>query len=285
MPERVLEPIEVSLPPFGIAVLESWHDSGFRETALCHDFHKFILAIEGRGQLRTANRTSEMSRDTLFHIPAGITHRIADDSQAPLSLYVACYQPDALSETLVRLLSDKIQCWRLADYGLPLVNALRSYFREMLFEQGDRRPGWETILRARLDDLLVRTVRLPRHPQHAEPVLFEPGSESAERVAVYASRLKSEFYLNNTLDEAAQATCLSRRRFTELFRQVTGESWREYVQRLRLEHARKLLLETDKSIAAILFESGFDDVSHFYRVFKRTYDVSPQALRRTKNDV
>lgn len=278
--EHVRKPIVVQLPRFGVSVLESYHAPGFASPLLCHAFSKFILVIAGQGRLQADGRIVVLCRDVLLHVPARTPHRLVDDAQEPVALYAACYDPDPLAAGLCEHLSrNGVAPWRLPDHGPHLVDAFRAQFREMLFEQHAKRPGWETALRSRLGDLLVRTVRMQNPEAQTTALAFEPGRPSAERVALYAARLETRFFFDNTLDDAARATGLSRRRFTELFRNVTGQSWRPYVQQLRLKHAQKLLWETDKPIVAVVFESGFDDVSHFHRVFKRVFGVAPRAFR------
>ncbi|MEO6183911.1 MAG: helix-turn-helix transcriptional regulator, partial [Verrucomicrobiota bacterium] len=71
----------------------------------------------------------------------------------------------------------------------------------------------------------------------------------------------------------------SRRHFTDIFRKVTGESWKQYIHKLRLEHSRKLLLQTEKTVTAAAFESGFEDLSYFNHAFKKAFSCSPQAIR------
>jgi AraC-like DNA-binding protein len=72
---------------------------------------------------------------------------------------------------------------------------------------------------------------------------------------------------------------LSRRHFTQLFRDITGQTWLTMLQRHRLAHARRLLIETDRSIASIGYECGFEDLTTFYRVFKKSEGTSPLAWR------
>jgi AraC family L-rhamnose operon regulatory protein RhaS len=218
--------------------------------------------------------------DTLFHIAAGVPHRQRDLPGEPVTLYAIHYRPDLLAPVLAGDLS------RLGMLPLDLSSAridqarpVRSLFQEMLFEQGECVLGWEMLLGARLTELAVWTLRLAQHlaaPAKPERVA---GSDSATRVAGYALRLRTHFYRPETLEEAASAVSLSRRQFTELFRQVTGTSWRRYVQDLRLEHARKLLTKTDKSVTAVAFECGFEDLSHFHHLFKSELGCTPLAFR------
>jgi transcriptional regulator GlxA family with amidase domain len=57
---------------------------------------------------------------------------------------------------------------------------------------------------------------------------------------------------------------------------------REYVGRLRAEHARILLLTTDRPITEIAFAAGFQSISQFNRIFRAMHGSSPQDLRREK---
>jgi AraC-like DNA-binding protein len=160
--------------------------------------------------------------------------------------------------------------------------AVRSIFQEMLFEQDSRHEGWETILQSRLMELAVRVLRLANRRSRNELPVFTPGSESIDRVSLYAQRLKSRFSRQETIAEAARSVGLGRRQFTDLFRKATGQSWRKFIVSLRLKHAAELLLETNRSISAVAFESGFEDLSNFHHSFKAGHGCSPLAYREER---
>ena len=65
-----------------------------------------------------------------------------------------------------------------------------------------------------------------------------------------------------------------------IVKKYTGMNLTEYGQTFYLAEAKKLLSETDKSIAEIIAELGFSNRSHFYRVFTSYYGVTPNELRR-----
>ena len=56
-------------------------------------------------------------------------------------------------------------------------------------------------------------------------------------------------------------------------------SYSAYVQHIRLEHAEKLLLSTDKSITEIAEMIGYHNKGFFYRIFKEKYGVTPKEYR------
>jgi AraC-like DNA-binding protein/mannose-6-phosphate isomerase-like protein (cupin superfamily) len=277
--ERVIRPKVVPVPGFGVAVFESRHGPGF-VGELRDEFSKFLLIIAGQAAWEAEGKKIAVTTDSLVHIPAGLSHRQQDSAYDPVVLYAIHYRPTVLPDFLrTDLLKHGLIHWNLSSYVPLLARAVRSDFQEMLFEQGSHRQGWEWVLCSRLIELAVRTIRICHQDLDGRQPLFMKGTDSAERVARYALQLQSRFYQHQTLDEAAVETGLSRRQFTDMFRKVTGESWKQYIHRLRLEHGRKLLLETDTTVTAAAFESGFEDLSYFNHAFKKAYSCSPQAIR------
>ena len=280
--QLVSRPKKVPIPEHGLVAFESRHTSGFHGD-LREPFAKFVLTIAGRARWELNGRFYSVGPDQLLHLSAGIPHSTKDLPNQPVSNYVIHYRPELLHEELQgRLLEIGLLPLDLGSPRLNQAAIIRSCFREMLFEQDARQAGWERLLHSRLIDLAVRTVRMAERHVAVKTPAFEAGSDSAERVAYYALTLKSRFYRQETLDEAARAVNLSRRQFTEIFRRVTGQSWCRHIQMLRLEHAAKLLTSTERSVTAAAFESGFEDLSHFHHSFKRAYGCTPLCYREQR---
>jgi AraC family L-rhamnose operon regulatory protein RhaS len=125
--------------------------------------------------------------------------------------------------------------------------------------------------------LLARIIRELANSPAAAPAVELNARWIVER---YVRGLSVSFGEMDTIDTVAQRLGLSRRRFTQLFREITGESWLPCVRRIRLQHAKHLLLDTGHSVTAIAFESGFEDLSNFHRVFKAATRLPPQAWRQ-----
>lgn len=68
--------------------------------------------------------------------------------------------------------------------------------------------------------------------------------------------------------------------FCRRFKKTTGLNCMRYIQILRLEHAQKLLRLGDKTVAAVMEESGFADIYHFTHCFSKHFKISPDAYRR-----
>lgn len=57
-------------------------------------------------------------------------------------------------------------------------------------------------------------------------------------------------------------------------------SWLAYVRQLRIDHAKTLLRNSHHNVITIAFECGFNDLSTFYRCFKKSAGVSPEKWRQ-----
>ncbi len=82
------------------------------------------------------------------------------------------------------------------------------------------------------------------------------------------------------LESAADEAGLSPFHFLRLFANVLGVTPHQYLVRLRLCRAARLLAEDSRSITDIAFEVGFGDLSNFVRTFHRAAGASPRRFRQ-----
>jgi AraC family transcriptional regulator len=75
---------------------------------------------------------------------------------------------------------------------------------------------------------------------------------------------------------------LSLAHFARAFKANTGLTPHQFVVNMRLERALELLSASDESMADIAVICGFSDQSHFCRVFRRNFGVSPGTYRRSR---
>jgi AraC-like DNA-binding protein len=83
-----------------------------------------------------------------------------------------------------------------------------------------------------------------------------------------------------TLEDGARQACLSPFHFNRLFVQAFGETPHEFVTRLRIETARRLLLAENQSVTDICFDVGYESLGSFSARFRSLTGLSPSVFRR-----
>ncbi len=194
------------MPAFGVVVFERRHAGGMADQ-LTDTFSRFYLVVSGHARWQSGSRRYLLGPDTLCHIPAGQASSQETLPNEPVTVYAIRYRPDLLSAGV----SGQFSALGMLPLDLGSTNSnqggvVRSTFQEMLFEQDASQEGWELILQSRLIDLAVRALRMLRRQRRDDLPVFEPGSDSTDRVARYALRLKSRFYRQEKLSEAARSS-------------------------------------------------------------------------------
>ena len=84
-----------------------------------------------------------------------------------------------------------------------------------------------------------------------------------------------------TLDAISRQLNVSSFYFCKQFKKYVGMNFTEYVVRLRIESAKKLLQNPHTHVSEIAFETGFNSLPHFNRSFKRITGTTPTELRKS----
>ncbi len=109
------------------------------------------------------------------------------------------------------------------------------------------------------------------------PRLKKENMEFLAKVAeLYEQNLKNG---KLSIDDLASELCMSRSQFTRRLAATAGMPANNFLNRIRLEKACRLLKDTEKPVSTIAYECGFDDTSYFSNLFKKQYKVTPMQFR------
>lgn len=100
--------------------------------------------------------------------------------------------------------------------------------------------------------------------------------------AAYAY-LRQHFREKNCASLAAQHSSTPARTLQSRFKKATGRTLSQEITRLRLEHARHLLEQTQLKLTSVAHETGFASYAHFSGLFERTVGMKPSVYRETRH--
>jgi AraC family L-rhamnose operon regulatory protein RhaS len=263
-------PAAVNFQANGLGLIESHHSEVFLMDWRRDPFPKVLFVIGGAGVIHLETSQLAFRAPSVCVVPADTPHRLEDQRGNPVSLYGICLKdggfPDAglVAEACRSPMVDASLGQRL----LPMV-------KELLAEERLRAAGSAGLQLSIVLRILVELSR--RSTQGGQPL-----PDSRQRVKMCAREMEQGFWRDQDIDSAARRAGLSRRRFTQLFREIEGETWQERLTRLRIGHASRLLRETALPVRAVAFEAGYADLSHFHRTFLAMMCLTPMAWRRDR---
>ena len=129
---------------------------------------------------------------------------------------------------------------------------------------------------------VARMLALQWHQDGLTPYMtFEGARDHGDAEIEGAQRwLGTHFPVANPVDEMIKRSALAERTFKRRFTAATGLTPIDYVQRLRVEDAKRRLERTDASVDEISWRVGYEDAAFFRRLFKRTTGLPPGAYRK-----
>ena len=149
---------------------------------------------------------------------------------------------------------------------------ITSLIGEMKREYKARRTNYHIFLKAQLLELLILMQRGSEKMAH---------KSSQEQVADYVTYFLEKNYKHAlSIDLLAEKVHLTPNHLCSLYKKVTGKNIITVLNEIRLKQALALLTQSDLKISAIALECGFNDLSYFYRAFKKKYSFNPGEYRR-----
>jgi AraC-like DNA-binding protein len=168
-----------------------------------------------------------------------------------------------------------------SDTVIPLDSndVLLYYFQSLLshFQQDTHPPT--PLLKLKFEELLLNIIS--SNSQQDLNLYFSAVCKSSK--PSIREIMELNFFSNLTLNEFARLCARSLSSFKREFGTIYHKTPGKWLIEKRLEYSYYLLETTDLSIDDICFETGFEDRTHFNRVFKRKYGVSPGKMRATKH--
>jgi transcriptional regulator GlxA family with amidase domain len=129
---------------------------------------------------------------------------------------------------------------------------------------------------------VARSFALQWHQDGLTPfITFEGRSDHGDAEIAAAQRwLSANFSVANPVEQMIRRSRLAERTFKRRFSAATGLTPIDYVQRLRVEDAKRRLERTDAPVDEVGWRVGYEDAAFFRRLFRRTTGMAPGAYRK-----
>lgn len=275
-----LEKVE---PGFGKSVLVK-QNAQFRKrnTAFWH-FHpeiELVYVNKGKGKRHIGNHLSYFNNSQLILIGSNLPHTGFTDRLTAKG-----------TETLVQF---HPEIFGRQFYDLPELEPINALFERakkgIIFKPETKKrigPAIEALPEENDFFRLVKLLHILYDLSQAKDYellnvdgyAFEAKISDSDRIDRIYRFINSNYRSTISLDEIAEEVSMTVPAFCRYFKKVTGKTFTKMVNEYRVVHATKLLSESEKSITDICYESGFNNFSHFNKLFKEFTGKSASKYR------
>ncbi|MCP9769618.1 AraC family transcriptional regulator [Lacihabitans sp. LS3-19] len=253
-----------------------------------HEEYEIVLCDGGFGKKVVGNHTSEYQENDLMLLGSNLPHWFrADDihysidsNPKPASI-VLQFRLDSFGELFFELteFASIKKVLEKARFGLAFYGKTRDILNERIRKNLEKSAlekflGLFEILRIMADADEIKTL--------SDIGMEGISSKDSERMSIVFDQIIQNFKEDISIEKIADEVNLSKAAFCRYFKARTQKTFVEYLIGVRLNHACKLLRETDKSVIEICYESGYKNLSNFNRQFRIHFNISPKQYRKLK---
>lgn len=251
-----------------------------------HEAIEIIWITEGTFQIHINNLQYHCAPGDLVLFRSNTIHYITTDSQPIHKYYVLKVRPELFFE----LASQNNAIDYILHFSLtydnnktvwsgdsPLASDIAELFKKIIAESSTPSPcqdlamklyAAQILMYLLLDIMKIEITSQSPAPSHAAPEVYQAIHFINEH---YAEDIDAKL--------CAKQMSLSYSYFSRSFNNITGKSFREYLNNVRINHAQLLLATTSLSVTQIAMECGYNNVSYFISVYKAITGQTPLRSR------
>jgi len=235
--------------------------------------------ISGRRVFHKNKKTWDLKEGVCVFVKKGV--HIAEKEEGEGWCVMVFFMPDNFLKQLINEHRKSLSLVNLPeadmDHVLPLdVNELsKSFFFSMLPYFSQTSPPPENLLELKFKELILSLLSNKKNERFLSYLnnLSNDNNPSMEEI------MHNNYAFKLTLAEYAKLTCKSIPTFKRDFKKIFKDTPAKWVMKKRLNLATELLENTPLSIAEISFECGFENQTHFSRIFKEKMGDPPSQFR------
>jgi len=239
----------------------------------------FLYALEGKKVFHSAGKSFLLLPGTSAFVRKGayFMERFDDDFKIIEIFFPENYLNQIIQEIRPQSLNNSNEHQPLELVTEIETNSIMQACYDSLLPYFSKQPPpAESILELKFKEFILNVLLNPKNNK-----ILGYFNRTLPHYRIPLQQVMEENYTHNlSLGEYAKISCRSlasfKREFIDLYH-ITPGKW--LIQK-KLEHAKMLLDSTEKTISEIVFESGFENNSHFSRVFKDRFRLSPNFYRK-----
>lgn len=259
----------------------------FKQFMHAHSYLQIWYVKSGNCVHYLNDTVHELQAGDIFVLPPDVPHKLETEKNKNLELFCCEFLEEFIvgesrSETYNEYLSpfmvNKEDVKPYFSLEGTVVKEVETLFEKIIVEYNDKQPFFELNMRA---DFLKLISIIIREYSKGDKGLESSGynkhrKATAEVIEYMNAHYNEKLYLN----DICKIMLVSPTYFSCIFKQITGKTFVEQLNSIRVQKAKELMIDHNKTMGRIAMEVGFSDLAYFNRVFKKEVGVSPGKFRK-----
>lgn len=282
--KKIRPSFEVVEPSFGSSFFYSTYVENANNTAHLWHYHpeiEIVFVNGGAGKRQIGSHISYYTDGDLILIGSNLPHcGFTDTNTGNKTETVIQLRTDFLGSGFLEKVETKClqELFDKAKGGIAFGQTVKDAVGDKL-ELMDKQPPFERLLTL-LGVLKELESATDYQILNASGFSIETQLQDNDRISMVFNYVKDHFLEEISLEAVAEMSSMTVPSFCRYFKKITKKTFTKFVNEYRIVHASKLLAEKQTSIANISYESGFNNFSHFNKLFKEFTGKSASQYRR-----
>lgn len=267
-------------PVYPVDIVYSETREELEMTTHFHNSYEIIYILEGKAQFKINSRLYTTDGSSMIFISNLESHELKV-IEYPYRRYFILIQPEYFQSlinepVLASIFKHRPEYFRHLVFLNPEEQGgISDIIKNMYKETVDRRPFWEATLDSCLHLLFVLLYR-------GYPDLFPLSvlNDSTYTVIKIQKYIERHYMEDISLEEVSKNFYIDMYYLSHLFKKIVGFTFKEYLILQRISKAKDLLFYARDSITQVAINSGFNNLNHFIRIFKKYIGTTPYQYRK-----
>lgn len=234
-----------------------------------HDYYELLLYRNCGGSCELNGEKYEISDNCLFLLTPNDFHRIDAQNSDKSESIVVSFSESIADKELISMLAFSPRVWYApTKLCAELLENLHDCYK---CNDAQREFKMYHILNAILCEVLEKSQKAKAETNYISPTV-------ARAMTMVLTDISDDI----TLTKTAAACGMTAAYFSDLFHKQVGKSFKQWLNSVRIEHAKRLLEKNNMPILEVCYECGYNTPSQFIKMFKRETGVTPTEYRKVR---